>query len=81
MNDFDDIDRDLIQQGATLLGEALMQGKVTLDKVRCAQATDVQTVSVREYWGDKNDEQRLVTKGIKLRIAVRNLILSQEAQQ
>jgi len=68
---------EMIQQGATKLREALTLGRVTIECIREQQRRDVETVRVREYWGDHNDEQRLVTQGIKLRIAARKIILEE----
>lgn len=66
---------DIISQGEAKLRKALSQGRVTLDRVYAEQARDIETVRVREYWGDRDDEQRLITQGIKLRIAARKTYL------
>lgn len=68
-------DNNLIRQGVATLRTALDEGKVTLDRIRRERDRDTETVRVREHWGDINDEQRLITRGIKLRIAARDIVL------
>jgi hypothetical protein len=70
-----DDDNNLVQQGAAMLREAINSSKVTLNQIRRERDTDAATVRAREHWGDINDEQRLITRGIKLRIAARDLVL------
>lgn len=69
-------DNEIIREGAARLREALSTGRVSLNRIAAQQATDLQTVKVREYWGDHNEEQQLITHGIKLRIAAREEILA-----
>jgi hypothetical protein len=75
---FNDDDEQLISAGTTKLHEALTLGRVTIERVCEELARDAETVRVREYWGDHNDEQRLVTRGIKLRIEARKRLLNSQ---
>jgi hypothetical protein len=68
----------LITQGVTKLRNALSNGSITLDRIQWAQEQDVECVRAREYWGDHNQDQRIITEGIKLRITARNLLLESE---
>jgi len=79
MAQFNNDDEQLISTGAATLSFALTTGRVTREQVAEELARDTETVRVREYWGDHNDEQRLITRGIKLRIEARRRLL--EPQQ
>lgn len=69
-------DTDIIREGASRLREAMMMGRTTLAKIQGAQEQDRQLVKAREYWGDRDDDQGLITRGINLRIAARDIILA-----
>jgi hypothetical protein len=73
---FNTDDEQLISKGVSNLSFAFTTGRVTREQVIAELARDTETVRVREYWGDHNDEQRLITRGIKLRIEARKLLLN-----
>lgn len=73
-------DEALIAEGVARLTEALGSGKVQRARVQAELDRDTQVVIAREWLGDRDDEQRLITHGIKLRNEARRQALAHSRQ-
>lgn len=56
-------DIDIVGEGVQRLRDALTANRVTLARIEREYDSDRRLLEAREFWGDKDDDQRLITRG------------------